>query len=227
LHFDSSRIAHALYRYRHFVISSGGALMNVATLQLPVLTLSVRFGIDTAGWLGLAQRVAAGPVNLLVTATGQVFMSRVVEPIRNGDRNGVAAMFRKLVGLQSCVALVCAPLLLLAPAAFALVFGEQWRESGSIVQILGVALVAQFVFSPGYGLLSLLERQGLYFLVEFTRLLLLGAALLISSRQQAPLHPTLVYIAVASAGGYLVAAAATYQGIRQMAPNAAQESRHR
>jgi hypothetical protein len=87
--------------------------------------------------------------------------------------------------------------------------------------------MAQFVFSPGYGLLSLLERQGLFFLVELTRLSLLGAALLVGAWQHAPLHTTLVYIVVATGGGYLLAAGATYRGIRQMPRNAEQEIHHR
>ena len=104
----------ALRRYRSFTISSGGALMNAVTLQLPILVLSARFGLAAAGFVGLAQRVAGGTVSLLVTATSQVFATRVIEPIRAGNRQEVARIYRKVVIAQ---ALMVLPGLLFLPFA--------------------------------------------------------------------------------------------------------------
>jgi lipopolysaccharide exporter len=206
----------AIRRYRSFTISSGGALMNAVTLQLPILVLSARFGIATAGLIGLAQRVGGGTVSLLVTSASQVFASRVIEPIRAGNRQEVARIYRKVVMLQALAVLPGLLLLPFAPAVFAFVFGDQWREAGVILQILSAALAAQFIFSPVYGVLNLLERQGVHLIVESARLATLAAALLLSAQQGASVRTVLAYVAAAYVLGYVVAGAAAFFAISHM-----------
>lgn len=51
------------------------------------------------------------------------------------------------------------PLVVVAPSALALVFGEQWRESGYYVQVLSFGFMVDFMATPLSSTLFALERQ--------------------------------------------------------------------
>lgn len=133
--------------FRKFpLISAPEALANVAGVQVPVLIIAAIAMGPEAGFLMLAMQVMAAPMTLLGGSIGQVYLSRAPEAFRN-DRLGAltASVMRSLVRVG------VGPILfvgILAPVAFPLMFGDEWRRSGVIVAWMTPWIIMQFLASP-------------------------------------------------------------------------------
>ena len=115
--------------------------------NLPVLAIGGMFGPAAAGYYALAERVALLPAQLVANAVGDVYRQRAtVEYHRHGRFDG---LMRRTFAATLMVALVPFALgILLAPPLFAWVFGDVWREAGSLAQILMVGSFVSFVVTP-------------------------------------------------------------------------------
>jgi O-antigen/teichoic acid export membrane protein len=115
--------------------------------NLPVLAVAGLFGPAAAGYYALAERFAVLPAQLVANAVGDVYRQRAtVEYHRHGRFDG---LMRRTLAATLMIALVPFALgILLAPSLFAWVFGEVWREAGSLAQILMVGSFVAFVITP-------------------------------------------------------------------------------
>ena len=114
-------------------------LFNSAGAQLPVLFLALQ-SIELSGHYALAIRVLLAPALAFGIASAQFLMSRIAletsnptESIRAktaGQARFLAAIIFFLIGAG------LTPLIFFGDVAFALVFGSEWTQSGTIVVIL-------------------------------------------------------------------------------------------
>ena len=167
-----ARIKQVAWRYRRFpLISSWSGLLNQGGLQLPALLFASFFGVEVAGWYGLAQRMAGAPITLVAYSVSQVYFGEASR-LRNEDP---AAMRRLFLRVASRLLLfVGAPMLLLgltAPWVFGFVFGEQWRLSGWYIVLLLPMFLGQIVVRPLSQSLNILERQDIQLYWDIARLL--------------------------------------------------------
>ena len=152
------------------VLSTPSYLLQSATQMLPAVFLAVLYGPLVAGWFGLTQRMLELPVRLLSVSTSSVYLNAAA----SGDPVTVYRLFvttsRRflLLGLAGM-----APLLLLGPWLFALVFGEDWRMAGTMVQCLVPAQLARFVVVPVAQTLNVLRRQDLHLIAAGLNMLAL------------------------------------------------------
>jgi O-antigen/teichoic acid export membrane protein len=155
---NSTNLSKILRRYRSFpLFSSWAGVFNTLSMQLPTLMISSLFGVRITGFYMLAYRVLWMPTQLLSQATTQVLLSAGSEARRQGNiSNLVTSSFKRLVlvGLPYFVFIG-----LIAPELTMLVFGEDWRETGVMIQWLTPWIFLVFITSPLSAFSVVLEKQ--------------------------------------------------------------------
>lgn len=178
IHFGN--IKKAARRYRRFpLISSWSALLNQGGLQAAPLLLAALYGVQVAGWFGLAQRVAGIPLTLIGRSVSQVYLGEASR-LRNENP---AAMRRLFLRTTSKLFLyVGIPLViggLTAPWVFGFIFGKPWRISGWYIVALLPMFLGQMVVTPLSQTLNILERQDLQLIWDFFRIIVVASAIAI------------------------------------------------
>jgi lipopolysaccharide exporter len=139
------------------IYTTGSALLNVASWQIPVLLFGIYFPPAIVGYYALAFRMVQMPMSLLGSAIGQVFLQRASEENRKGT---LAPLVEKLFNRLLILTLFpCAMLTIIGQDIFELIFGENWAVAGTYVQILAPWTCVWFIASPLTSLYYVLGRQ--------------------------------------------------------------------
>ncbi len=187
------------WRYPAFSTPSG--LLQSAIQFLPATLVAVVYGPTAAGWFALAQRLLELPVVLLSNSASAVFLAEV----RGLPAIEVRRLFLRTAGRFTVLGLLgMAPLLLLGPQLFALLFGEPWRDAGSVLQCLLLAQLARFVVIPISQTLNVYGRQELHLVAASLGLAMLGAAFALGWWLELPLLTTLLLLSFGLTLAYLV-----------------------
>ncbi|PSS47913.1 lipopolysaccharide biosynthesis protein [Pseudomonas sp. BBP2017] len=136
-------------RYSKFPkYSSGGALLNNAATQMPVLMLSKFFETHIVGVFSLTFRALNLPMSLIAASFSQVLYQRFVTIHR--DRPEILARYVFKVFLMLLALMI--PLIIVVwffgGQIFGVVFGEAWRQAGEYAAILIFAIAIRFSVSP-------------------------------------------------------------------------------
>ncbi len=146
-------------RYRKFPqFSVAGGLLNTISLQMPAILLAWLYSPVVLGYYAIVDRILCLPTTLISTAIADVFRQRASDEYRRNKG------CRRLL-LRSTLSLLLfglPPFCLIAafgPAAFALVFGEAWRDAGVYARLLAVMFLFRFAFAPMSGtVIQITER---------------------------------------------------------------------
>ncbi|SFO79898.1 oligosaccharide flippase family protein [Pseudomonas borbori] len=133
------------------------AIFNSAAIQMPIIIIAALAAGAEAGFLMLALKVMQAPMGLVGGAVAQVYLSRAPEEYRNGTLGGFTADT-----LSGLVKVGIGPLLFLgiiAPDAFVVVFGDEWRRAGELVAWMTPWIALQFISSPVSMVMHVTERQ--------------------------------------------------------------------
>ena len=145
-------------RYREFpAVNLPHALLDALQASGVIALIGGLFGPGLLGLYSLGNRVLRTPMATVGSAVAQVFQKRVADALHYGGN--VRALVIGVLKRLGLVALLMIPVLALAPALFAFVFGEAWREAGVYSQILGPWMLLNFLLSPLSQLPLLLGRQ--------------------------------------------------------------------
>ncbi|WP_336501622.1 oligosaccharide flippase family protein [Microbacterium paraoxydans] len=190
----ASDVRAVLRRYWRFpVVFAPSAVLNSLGLQLPVVFLAAVYGVQFAGQLGMAERIAAVPIALVGTAIGQVFIGEISE-LRRREEARYQRLFVRLSAILAATSIVGLGLLaVLSPALIPWILGDAWAEAGSLVQILSVMGMFRLVATPLSASISLFERARANVLIDLTRIALLGTAVaaILLTRPE-PAHATIL-----------------------------------
>lgn len=156
-----------------------GALVDSASLQMPVFMLNRFFSSQIAGMFSFTFRVLNLPMSLISSALSQVFFQRIIA-IRHKDPAKVRSYVLRMAAL---LAAVMVPFVILigffGEDLFSIIFGNEWREAGDFAAILSVAVGVRFVVSPLSSVMAIEHNvrlgvlwQVLYFLTISTTLYL-------------------------------------------------------
>ena len=143
-----------------------------------VFVLAAFFISPVVGLYSLAFRILKAPVGLIGNSIHQVFYQRATELTR--EDKPIHHLVKKLylnlffVGLP-----VFGLLFFFAPALFAFIFGENWREAGTIAGILSPWLLINFIASPVASVALILKKQQFAMLFSLVDILVRLMALLI------------------------------------------------
>jgi O-antigen/teichoic acid export membrane protein len=186
--------AQALAHRSYPLFTAPATLLESAASMLPTILVAVLYGPAAAGWFGLGQRITGMPVRMLAEAGSNVFLGEIAQ----AERAAIYRLVRRTSVRFAALGLVgMLPLLLAGPPLFALVFGEPWREAGSMVQLLVPLNLARFVVVPVSQTLNVLGRQNLRLVASLLTTVALGASFALGAWLGLP---QLVTIALYSAG---------------------------
>lgn len=141
---EMRRIFHVYDRFPKY--ASLESFANNAAIQVPVLIIAAAALGPEAGYLALAMRVMQAPMGLIGGAIGQVYFSRAPEEHRSGRLGVFTAGI--LGGLMKAGVGPLAFAGIVAPAIFAIVFGESWGRAGVLVAWMTPWFILQFLASP-------------------------------------------------------------------------------
>lgn len=177
-----TRLWQTVVRYRRFpLLLAPSGLLNVLGLQLPVLLIAYFYGSEAAGSFGFTQRLLGMPVALIGLAVAQVYLAELSRSVR--AVGGDPASFFLRASRQLAVIAAGGALLIIvgAPTAFSVVFGDEWTTSGTYARALALFMAAQFIGSPLSQTLVVLGRQGIQLLWDAGRLVLGAASIIITA----------------------------------------------
>lgn len=145
-------------RHRKFLyFSSWSDMINILSIQLPVLLVSGFFGLSQAGLFVLAERVSRAPVGLISDGIGKSLIGYLSN---NKDKEGSEKL---LIETFAFLAMLSIPLSVLLAFhledLFSLIFGEKWRISGLYSAFLLPNICAVFISVPFIAIYSLSDKQ--------------------------------------------------------------------
>ncbi len=146
-------------------------MVNAFAQVAPLLMLSVLFSPAAAGLYALARSVVNLPLNVIGSAVGSVYYSRLAEMYREGKPLLPTVLRATLVQF-----LVPGGALLLVsfafPPIFALMFGEAWRSAGEFAQWMALWVVGMLANIPSVRALPVIRAQWIH--LVFNGLILFG-----------------------------------------------------
>ena len=148
----------ALKKYQSFPrFSTFDAIFNTAAIQVPLVIISAFAAGPEAGYLMLAMRAMAVPMNLVGSSVAQVYLSEAPGELRRGNLGKFSSQV-----LNGLVRGGVGPLLfagIIAPRAFALIFGPHWDRAGELVAWMTPWFILQFMSSPISMIMHITGRQ--------------------------------------------------------------------
>jgi O-antigen/teichoic acid export membrane protein len=185
--------------------------------MLPAVFIAILYGPAAAGWFGLGQRVTGMPTRMVGEAAAQAFLSEIAQ----AEGPAVFRLFKRTVLRFLLLGLLgLGPLLLAGPALFAFVFGEPWRETGRIVQLLVPLHLARFVVLPVAQALNVTGRQHLHLLASLLGALALFASFGLGAVLDLSLNGTLLLYSLGSTASFLFYLLCAWRAARAAATTA-------
>jgi O-antigen/teichoic acid export membrane protein len=146
--------------WRFPVFGAPSSLLNAAAAALPVPLLAGVYGLPIAGQFALVQRVLGLPLSVIGTSVGDAMLGRMSEQARS-DPAAALPLFRRLAfGLAGIGVPGALVLALIGPELFAVVFGEPWRDAGTVAALMAPWLVAAMIVSPLSRVALVYQAQG-------------------------------------------------------------------
>ena len=145
-HVRIGRLARLYWRFP--IIGVPSSLLNAAAFSLPVPLLASGYGLATAGYFALVQRVLGLPMSIIGMSVSDTLLAHISD-LANSRPAAALPLFRRTAFV---LALIGAPIALavivLGPAVFDLVFGPEWRTAGVMAAIMAPWYLAAFIVSP-------------------------------------------------------------------------------
>ncbi len=131
----------------YMLINAPSALMDSISLFAPVFFIKVGYGSEDLGFYTMAQRLITLPTVLIGQAISQVFFQRITA--YHGDKQKIKNdMIATLKWLVLLAAVIGIGIYFLAPFAFSLVFGPEWRFSGELASIMAFSFFIRLIVNP-------------------------------------------------------------------------------
>ena len=163
-------------RYKNFpLVMSWSALLNGASVQLPIVLFAGLFSSDLAGYYSLTARILNLPVLIIGQSVSNVFIERA-----SGLRNDPEELKRITLELYKKLLLtgtvIMSFVFFYGDVLFPFVFGNNWHTAGVYAKWISIWLIFMFTSTPLESLYIVLENQKELFafnLLMFTSRILL------------------------------------------------------
>lgn len=134
------------------------SLTNQLSSQLPVLLLTRYFGLVTAGFYGLSNRIVSQPMSIIEQSFMQVFYQNATD-IFNSGKDLFSFVKKTYIRLFKVAIIPYLVMLLFAPFFFRILFTAEYTEAGLYTQILVPWLILTFMNSPITVIVTILNKQ--------------------------------------------------------------------
>lgn len=181
------------------------ACLDALALALPLPFVASLYGVEAAGWFGLARMVVSVPNGQIGSAVADVFQMEIAKAALRGDSqraHDLFYLFLKKMALLGLFPLFGATLVL--PLIFPIVFGHQWGQAGIIAACMAPWLYAAFIVSPLSRALSVFQAQELKLIYDIFTLGLLVCSYFIAKTQEFTLLEFCLLISGANFVSYFV-----------------------
>ncbi len=205
-----------LREHRNYpIVMAPAALLNMSGQHLPILLIGGLYGVKAAGFYAIAQRVCGAPLSLVGQAIGQIFAAEAPHLMHRSSGN-MLPLFSSIIKYMLTGGVLFVILLgIFAPAAVSIVFGEEWRDAGVLMQILGIVFVLEFVVTPVSLTLSFLGNHGSQLWWDMIRLLSILAAFALAAELSLNLYEAMVVLAIALACSHMYLLKLMWNGLRK------------
>lgn len=171
------------------VIFAPSAILNTIGTQLPLIVVTLWFGLDNAGLFGGAQRIVLIPATFVGAAASQVFAAELAACLRSGRRDNRRIYMKATKSLGTIAIAILAIVLTLSKALVPLILGPEWVQAGEFSQALAISVSAGFVAAPVSYVFVAYQRTLLSLAVDSSRIVLvLGLGLWSRTSGDDPLH---------------------------------------
>lgn len=167
---QSKRLAREYWRYP--LVLMPASLMNIASLQFPMILVSFFYSASDSGNLAQALRLTALPASLVGAAVASVVLAEISNRIRAGlveNRSSYLRVTKALFPIGMAWAMA---LLLVAPWALPVLLGPNWESSGQYAAALAPSVCLGLIVSPLTTVLPLYGKSALQFVLDGARLAL-------------------------------------------------------
>ncbi|MEL3911678.1 lipopolysaccharide biosynthesis protein [Treponema pedis] len=145
-------------RYKKFpLVSSFSALLDVASVQVPIILLSSLFSEELVGYYGLCLAVLSVPMGVVGSSIGNVFVEKIAR-VKNDIiyvQNLTLNLFKKLLLIGT---LGMSFIVMYGDLIFYFIFGKTWKFAGICAMWSAPGLVLVLAFSPLSSLFSVYEK---------------------------------------------------------------------
>lgn len=156
------------------------ALLNVASITAVASLIGVLYGVEIAGYFGLAMSLLAMPAALLGQAVSTVLFPQTAR-LERENRPVAPVLERAVTGLTTMAVPFFGAVLLLGPQIFAVVFGPEWETAGVISALLVPWLLASLVSSAISGFAVVKSQQRVLFVIAIVEAVLRFGSLLVGA----------------------------------------------
>jgi O-antigen/teichoic acid export membrane protein len=131
--------------------------MEQVSLHLPTTLVSAGFGADVAGRFNLVQRIVARPLAIIGTSVSVVLISDAGRRLRArlDLRPVLMSAIRRLASLAAVLFL---PMAMIGPQLLPWLLGTEWTDAGRYLLALIPGVAADFIATPVFPILGLVER---------------------------------------------------------------------
>lgn len=162
--------------WRYPALFAPSALLNTLGTQLPLILVGVYWGVQSAGYLGLAQRLLLLPAALVAGPVSQVFIAEIAERVRSGQTRNRSAYLRTSAHLAVLAAPFVVAVMALAPFLTPLILGSEWAVAGQMCQAMALSVGLGVVVSPTSSIFGVYQTGRLNLLLDVLRVVLVAAA---------------------------------------------------
>jgi O-antigen/teichoic acid export membrane protein len=185
-------------RFKRFpLFQSWSKLLLSLGAQLPALFIASSFGLEIAGFFGMASNMLNLPMHIIGQSVAQVYFSEIAQYGRTNPKKILdltISIFKKLI-MAAIIPVVI--IFIASPWGFGYFLGEEWRQAGVYAQYLSVMLFFRFISAPLVESLNVLEKQQIHFILTGFRLLLVCAIFLFSNFSNFNILDTLLVYSLA------------------------------
>jgi len=146
-------------RYKKFpLFDIWSELLNVLSVQLPIVILIKFFGEDITGHYSFAYKILLLPFSLLAFSMGQAFFKKANDLKTEGKKitDFTFGVFKKLVLISFFPLAIIG---MFGDFIFPFVFGSKWLIAGEYSRIFSLWIFMIFISSPLTNLFAVYERQ--------------------------------------------------------------------
>lgn len=134
------------------------ALLDVITMQLPILLITAWFSSEEAGQFSMAWKILALPMALIGGAVGQVFLQRFSQ-VWPDAQSARRLLYRTWKVLAVVGVLPTILVMVFGEQLFTWVLGNAWGSAGRMAAVIAPMLLAFLVSSPTSGIFLVLDLQ--------------------------------------------------------------------
>lgn len=206
-----------IYRYRRYpMISTVAGIVNAMGVHVPPVLIAFFYGPALAGFVALSNRIMSQPLTLIGQSVSQVYTGEASAKLRINPRTLHKFYVQNTRSLLVTGILIIIPICLVIHPAVILIFGAQWADTATVIQILATMYIAQMVVVPLAQTLSILERQTLQLLWDCIRLPMVVASLTVPMKLGLNWKVALLSYSITSAVAYTLLWCMGLHAMRQL-----------